>query len=253
MELKKINLFTIITTFLMILYTSHSIAKTCLLNFENFKTPVFRNCMLIISDQNVQEVFISQNKTKNLKSGPTRAIYDENGMVVGVVGGDIYEGQFDFIPFDKKSPNFTTFSQCSSGQRKILIQMIPEMLEAIKKQCKSDKTLTKEDRKFCKFVKDNTRLNWSFTKNFWKFYASQIYSQLGPIKFEISENSSIKSGKFNFGPSLIKIEEFKKNKYGFLNASTSSGLSVLLNDNPKSSLSLYGGFGALNYKGNCSQ
>ena len=206
--------------------------------------------MLVVTKDVVQEFLISPNKDGSLKGGPTKPIYDTTGKVVGVIGGDVYEGQFDFIPFDKKSPNFTMLPRCNSGHHKIFIEAVSEMKNSIAKDC--NKNITKEDKKLCTFFEKNKSFDWNNVKEFWKLFARQWQNSMGPVKFEINENSSKISGKMNIGPKLLNIYNLKKTKYGFLNASTQSGLSILLNASAQSSLSLYGGFGSINFKGTCS-
>jgi hypothetical protein len=211
--------------FMCVIKSSQSIEKSCLYDFKQYRTPIFDNCYLIASKNKVFEIYISPDE-------------------------GTYSGQLDYIPFTEKSPNIRTLTNCPSQQKAIFKKMVSGMKEAQKQQCEKGKIL-KEDEKLCSFVLRNSFINWDYTKKFFRLFANGLSNQMGIVKLKIDTSSSPMKGKLNLSTALINIKRFEKTEFGFLKGKAESSLNVLVNDSKKSSLSLSGGFGALDYEGSC--
>ena len=94
------------------------------------------------------------------------------------------------------------------------------------------------------------------TKSFFKNFSKKFMNEIDLIKLNLTYTETQIKGTINIINKIYEIKNLKQNEYGFLEyefPSTEVNLfsSLIVNDKQKSSLSLSGAIGGIDFRGNC--
>ena len=208
-------------------------SKTCLYKPYLYKTFTLQNCVIFSDSNEVFELYYTPNSSGHVYTGYTR------------------------IPPLQKYQIQNAKKKCSKEARDDFVQIFKEQNKKYKvlQTCKG---INQIEKHICEYFLDTKTSDFDMdgTKSFFKNFSKKFMNEIDLIKLNLTYTETQIKGTINIINKIYEIKNLKQNEYGFLEyefPSTEVNLfsSLIVNDKQKSSLSLSGAIGGIDFRGNC--
>ena len=207
-------------------------SKTCLYKPTTYKSFMLYNCMITVNSNQVSELYYPPDSS-----------------------GNVYIGYGD--------PSLEKY-QIQNSKNKCPVEVSNQFIEGLKyvtEEYKDNKTCAglkhHLDTINCKYILNtkNKDFNMGNTKLLYQNFAKKIMDEFNLVKVNIFYTDSKIIGSINIKNKIYEINEFQRDKFGFLkyNFPTQESVfsSLIVDDSEKNYLSLSGALGSIDYEGNC--